>query len=54
VSGKVPPGKRVLNTHIAIAEHALLKEWAARDSDTITAVLRRLIREEDRRRRCAG
>lgn len=43
---KVPPGKRVLNTHISLEEHTFLKAAAAKNSMTITMYLRNMIRRE--------
>lgn len=40
----VPEGKRVLNTHVAIEEHAWLKGEAKRLRTSITNVLRGMIR----------
>lgn len=36
--------KKTLNTHISVEEHAYLKREAARQSDTVAQVLRRMIR----------
>lgn len=49
MKGKVPLGKKVLNTHISIEEHTFLKREAKRQGDTVTHVLRGMIRAEMRR-----
>ena len=47
----VPPGKRVLNTHISLEEHTFLKAMASKNSMTVTMFLRNLIRREMNRSR---
>lgn len=47
----VPPGKRVLNTHISLEEHTFLKNMANKNSMTVTMFLRNLIRREMQRNR---
>ncbi len=47
----VPPGKRVLNTHISLEEHSFLKSMASKNSMTVTMFLRNLIRKEMHRNR---
>lgn len=49
MNARVPPGKRVLNTHISVAEHTFLKSEARANSMTVTMLLRNLIRREMRR-----
>lgn len=47
----VPPGKRVLNTHISLEEHTFLKSMASKHSMTVTMFLRNMIRREMQRNR---
>ncbi len=51
MSTGVPPGKRVLNTHISLEEHTFLKNMAGKNSMTVTMFLRNLIRREMQRNR---
>ena len=51
MSTGVPPGKRVLNTHISLEEHTFLKNMASKNSMTVTMFLRNLIRREMQRNR---
>ena len=51
MSTGVPPGKRVLNTHISLEEHTFLKNMANKNSMTVTMFLRNLIRREMQRNR---
>ena len=46
----VPPGKKVLNVHVSTYEHERLREFAQGDADTITNIVRGLIRKEIDRR----
>lgn len=45
----VPPGKRVLNTHISVAEHEHLKRMAKANAMTVTMYLRNMIRSNMKR-----
>ena len=46
MTNRVPKNKRVLNTHISVAEHAFLKGAARANAMTVTMYLRNLIRRE--------